>query len=64
MKAFNTNRLKCGPVFFTSGRSLDDSINDITAADIKLVAVTFTIMISFACFMLGKYRNPLMGHGL
>ena len=64
MKAFNANRLKCGPIFFTSGRSLDDSINESAGADIKLVTVTFTIMISFACFMLGKYRNPLTGHGL
>ena len=64
MKAFNANRLKCGPIFFTSGRSLDDSISESTGADIKLVTVTFTIMISFACFMLAKYRNPLTGHGL
>ena len=64
MKAFDSPHLKCGPFFVTSGRSLDDSIIESIRADIKLVMVTFTIMISFACFMLAKYRNPLTGHGL
>ena len=64
MKSFNSSLLKCGPVYYTSGRSLDDSINESTSGDIKLIIVTFSAMISFACLMLGKFKNPLTGHGL
>ena len=54
----------CGEIFYTTRRSIDDSIAESTGSDIKLIVVTFTVMISFACFMLGKYLNPLTGHGL
>ena len=64
MKAFDSSRLKCGPIFFTAGRSLDDSIAESVGTDIKLLAMTFIIMITFACCTLAKYRNPLTGHGL
>ena len=64
MKAFDSNRLKCGTVYYTTGRSLEDSIAESTEADIILIMITYITMISFACLMLGKYRNPLTGHGL
>ena len=63
MKCLNRSR-NCGEIFYTTGRSIDDAIAETTGADIKLIVVTFTVMISFACLMLGKYLNPLTGHGL
>ncbi len=58
------NGLECGSFVFTAERSIDDAISESTGSDIKFIALTFTLMINFACFMLGKYRNPLTGHGL
>ena len=63
IKGLNRSRF-CGEIFYTTGRSIDDSIAETIESDIKLIVVTFTIMISFACFMLGKYLNPSTGHGL
>ncbi|XP_046848827.1 LOW QUALITY PROTEIN: patched domain-containing protein 3-like [Xenia sp. Carnegie-2017] len=56
--------LDCGSLVYNAERSIDEAIAESTGNDVKLVSLTFTIMISFACFMLGKYRNPLTGHGL
>ncbi|XP_046861195.1 patched domain-containing protein 3-like isoform X2 [Xenia sp. Carnegie-2017] len=56
--------LECGSLVYTAERSIDDAISESTGSDVKLVSLTFTLMISFACFMLAKYRNPLTGHGL
>ena len=58
------DKLSCFDVHYSSERSLDDSISASTGSDVKLVSITFTCMISFACFMLGKYLNPLTGHAL
>lgn len=58
------DKLSCFDVHYSSERSLDDAISASTGSDVKLVSITFTCMISFACFMLGKYLNPLTGHAL
>ena len=63
-KMENFDNLKCGSLVFTAGRSIDDAISESTGSDIKFISLTFTLMISFSCFMLGKYLNPLTGHGL
>ena len=57
-------KASCWKVFYTAERSLDDAISESAGADILLVSITFTLMISFACTMLGKFRNPLTGHSL
>eukprot|EP00795_Rhopilema_esculentum_P017761 gene17761-9433_t len=50
-------------LFFTL-KSIDDSVNDSASGDILLITITFTIMCSFTCFALGRYRNRVTGHGL
>lgn len=55
---------KCFEVFHEAERSTDDAIAENGSADLTLVSVTFAIMISFACLMLGKFFNPLTGHML
>ena len=62
MESFDN--LTCGSLVFTAERSIDDAISESTGSDIKFIALTFTLMINFSCFMLGKYLNPLTGHGL
>ena len=64
MEEYDTGKLRCKSLVFTAERSIDDAISESTGSDIKFIALTFTLMISFSCFMLGKYRNPLTGHGL
>ena len=56
--------ITCFEVFYEAERSTDDAIAENTGADITLVSITFMIMISFACLMLGKLFNPLTGHSL
>ena len=56
--------LSCFEVHYSSERSLDDAIAESTGSDIALVSITFTLMITFACVMLGKFLNPLTGHSL
>ena len=56
--------LSCFKVHYSSERSLDDAIAESSGSDITLVSITFTLMISFASFMLGKFLNPLTGHSL
>ena len=58
------DELPCFEVHYSSERSLDDAIAESSGTDITLVSITFTLMISFACFMLGKFLNPLTGHSL
>ena len=60
----NFKSMECDSFVFTAERSIDDAISESTGSDIKFISLTFTLMISFACLMLGKYRNPLTGHGL
>ena len=56
--------LPCFEVHYLSERSLDDAIAESSGSDVSLVSITFTFMITFACFMLGKFLNPLTGHSL
>ena len=56
--------LSCFEVHYSSERSLDDAIAESSGSDVSLVAITFTLMITFACVILGKYLNPLTGHSL
>ena len=58
------DELSCFNVHYSSERSLDDAIAESSGSDITLVSITFTLMISFASFMLGKFLNPLTGHSL
>lgn len=54
----------CFDVFYEAERSTDDAIADNSGADMTLVSITFVVMISFACLMLGRFFNPLTGHSL
>ena len=54
----------CFKVYYSSERSQDDAIAESSGSDITLVSITFTLMITFACVMLGKFLNPLTGHSL
>ena len=56
--------LTCFELHYSSERSLDDAIAESSGSDVTLVSITFTVMITFACFMLGKFLNPLTGHSL
>jgi len=56
--------LPCYEVHYSSERSLDDAISESSGSDVTLVSITFTLMITFACVMLGKFLNPLTGHSL
>jgi len=62
--ALLVDELSCFDVHYSSERSMDDAVSESTGSDVTLVSITFTIMISFPCFMLGKYLNPLTGHAL
>ncbi|XP_068757015.1 patched domain-containing protein 3-like isoform X2 [Montipora capricornis] len=56
--------LSCFEVYYLSERSLDDAIAESSGSDVMLVSITFSLMITFACVMLGKFLNPLTGHSL
>ncbi|XP_048578103.1 patched domain-containing protein 3 isoform X2 [Nematostella vectensis] len=56
--------LRCARIYYDAQRSLDDAIAESTGTDITFISVTYMLMISFACTMLGKFRNPLTGHSL
>ncbi|XP_032233119.2 patched domain-containing protein 3 isoform X2 [Nematostella vectensis] len=56
--------LSCAKMFYTAERSLDDAISESAGSDITLISITFAVMITFACTMLGKFCNPLTGHSL
>lgn len=58
------DELSCMNIVVNAQRSLDDAINESTVADIGFISITYTLMISFACIMLAKIRNPLTGHSL
>ena len=58
------DKMSCWNLFYSAGRSLDDAISESAGADTLLVSITFALMMSFACTMLGKFRNPLTGHSL
>ena len=58
------NKLMCSVARFAAERSLDDAIVASSGSDFALIATAFTLMISFSSTMLGKFKNPLMGHSL
>lgn len=62
--AFLVDTLPCFEVRYSSERSLHDAVDESSGSDVKLVSITYTLMISFACIMLGKFLNPLTGHSL
>lgn len=49
-------------IYYTAERSMDDAISDSSSADVSLISITFTVMITFACLMLAKFVNPVRGH--
>ena len=51
-------------VFYFTYKSIDDSINESTSGDIIFITITFTIMCTFTCFALSRFRNRVTGHGL
>ena len=57
-------KLSCWKLFYTAERGMHDALSESTGADMLLASITFTLMVSFACTMLGKFRNPLTGHSL
>ena len=61
MKALKS-QLKNTDLYYTAERSMDDSISESSSADISLISITFTVMITFACLMLSKFINPIRGH--
>ena len=63
-KLENFDDLECGSLVFNAERSISDAISASVKSDVKLVALTYTLMIGFACLTMAKYRNPLTGHGL
>ena len=56
--------LSCMKVYLEVRRSLEDAIEENGTGNVRLVAITYVLMISFACIMLGKFKNPLTGHSL
>ena len=61
MKALKSQLMNTD-LYYTAERSMDDSISDSSTADISLISITFTVMITFACLMLSKFVNPIRGH--
>ena len=57
-----SKHLKYNKLSFSSERSLDDAISESSTSGIPLISMTFTIMITFSCFMLAKFINPVRGH--
>ena len=61
-----TNRFKQRglDLYFFTFKSIDDSIDQSTSGDIKFISITFTIMCTFSCLALSRFRNFVTGHGL
>ena len=57
-------RMTCVKIYYLAVRSVTDAISESSGSDVTLISVSFILMISFACFMLGKVNNPLTGHSL
>lgn len=49
-------------LYFSTGKSLDSSIADSADADIKLVPVSFILMVLFCTVTLARFRNNVIGH--
>ena len=56
------SKLNHSKLVFSAERSMDDAISESSTSDIPLIAITFTIMITFSCMMLVKFINPVRGH--
>ncbi|XP_031571502.1 patched domain-containing protein 3-like [Actinia tenebrosa] len=56
--------LSCVKVYVNVQRSLDDAIQESATSDVAFIGINYMLLFSFACFMLGKFRNPLTGHML
>lgn len=54
--------LKYVEITYSTERSLDDAITESSSKDVSLISITFAIMITFSCFMLAKFINPVRGH--
>jgi len=61
-----TNRFKQRglDLYFFTFKSIDDSIDQSTSGDIKFISITFTIMCTFSCLALSRFRSFVTGHGL
>ena len=57
-------RMKHVKISYASTRSVDDAIGESTGSDVRLVSVTFILMISFACFVSGNIRESARSHSL
>lgn len=51
-------------LFYSAGRSINDSILESSESDIKLVSVSIILMIIFCTFTLAKFRDQVSGHFL
>ncbi|XP_028413389.1 patched domain-containing protein 3-like [Dendronephthya gigantea] len=58
------NKMKHVDMSYASTRSVDDAIGESTGSDIRLVSVTFILMISFACIVSGNIRESARSHSL
>ena len=51
-------------LYYFAFRSVDDSINESTGGDIKLLVITFVIMCTFTCLVLCSFRDRVKGHAM
>lgn len=57
-------RMKHVKIAYASTRSTDDAIGESTGSDVRLVAITFILMISFACLVSGNIHESARSHSL
>ncbi len=58
------SKMKHVKLSYASTRSVDDAIGESTGSDVRLVSVTFILMISFACIVSGNIRESARSHSL
>ena len=58
------SKMKYVKMSYVSTRSVDDAIGESTGSDVRLVAITFILMISFACIVSGNIRESARSHSL
>lgn len=58
------SKMKYVKVSYASTRSVDDAIGESTGSDVRLVSITFILMISFACIVSGNIRESARSHSL
>ena len=54
----------CASIFYSAERSLDDSVRESTTSDIRLFAMTFTIMGMFSAIVNSRCGDARFGHQL